>query len=184
MTSASTLWLLVSPGVSYWERRSKINLFKNRWSQKTSQDLCLLHGKTRGLHLDKFGSGPQSHKGSQFILDTVFDCRSKNIAFPIAFIAQFEEEVPRANMTIALAFVDRVLLAGKSDPKNMYSSPFGPESQKIADDQWAWIDQTLTKYSKPDSRVGWKFVAGHYPGTCRYFNIYCESLITDHLKCR
>ena len=80
-----------------------------------------------------------------------------------------EVEVPGANMTIALVFIDTVLLAGKSDPKNMYSAPFGPESQKTADDQWAWINQTLAKYSKPDSRVGWKFVAGHYPGMCTHF---------------
>ena len=86
-----------------------------------------------------------------------------------------EVEVPGANMTIALVLIDTVLLAGKSDPKNMYSSPFGPESQKTADDQWAWIDQTLAKYSKPDSRVGWKFVAGHYPGTCRYFKFIVKS---------
>ena len=67
-------------------------------------------------------------------------------------------------MTIAMVFIDTILLAGKSDPKDMYSSPLGPESQKAADDQWAWINQTLANYSKPDSRVGWKFVAGHYPG--------------------
>ena len=67
-------------------------------------------------------------------------------------------------MTIALVFIDTIILAGKSDPKNMYSSPHGPESQKAADNQWAWIEQTLADYSKPGSKVGWIFVAGHYPG--------------------
>ena len=75
-------------------------------------------------------------------------------------------------MTVALVFIDTIILAGKSDPKNMYSSPHGPESQKAADDQWAWIEQTLTDCSKPGSKVGWIFVAGHYPGMENGFNPY------------
>ena len=75
-----------------------------------------------------------------------------------------ELEIPGTNSTIALVFIDTVLLAGKSDPTNIYSAPLGPESQKAADDQWTWINQTLANYSKPGSRVIWKFVAGHYPG--------------------
>ena len=67
-------------------------------------------------------------------------------------------------MTVAMVFIDTILLAGKTDPKDMYSSPCGPDSQKAADDQWAWINQTLANYSKPGSRVGWKFVVGHCPG--------------------
>ena len=67
-------------------------------------------------------------------------------------------------MTVAMVFIDTILLAGKTDPKDMYSSPCGADSQKAADDQWVWINQTLANYSKPGSRVGWKFVVGHYPG--------------------
>ena len=67
-------------------------------------------------------------------------------------------------MTVAFVFIDTIILAGKSDPKNMFSSPDGPDSQQAANDEWEWIDQTLAEYSKPGSRVGWIFVAGHYPG--------------------
>ena len=74
-----------------------------------------------------------------------------------------EVAIPGTNRTVALVFIDTIILAGKSDPKNMYSSPHGPESQEAADDQWAWIKQTLADYSKAGSKVGWIFVAGHYP---------------------
>ena len=66
-------------------------------------------------------------------------------------------------MTVALEFIDTLILAGKSDPKDMFSSPDSPDSQQAADDEWEWINQTLAGYSKPGSRVGWIFVAGHYP---------------------
>ena len=78
-----------------------------------------------------------------------------------------EVAVPGTNMTVAFVFIDTIILAGKSDPKNMYSSPHGPDSQQAADDEWAWINQTLAEYSKPGSGVGWIFVAGHYPGIHR-----------------
>ena len=67
-------------------------------------------------------------------------------------------------MTVALEFIDTIILAGKSDPKDMFSSPDGPDSQQAVDDEWEWIDQTLAGYSKSGSGVGWIFVAGHYPG--------------------
>ena len=73
-------------------------------------------------------------------------------------------------MTVAFVFIDTIILAGKSDPKNMFSSPHGPDSQQAADDEWEWIDQTLAEYSRPGSGVGWIFVAGHYPGN-NYTNI-------------
>ena len=75
-----------------------------------------------------------------------------------------EVSIPGSNMTVALVFIDTIILAGTSDPKDMFSSPDGPHSQQAADDEWEWIDQTLAGYSKPGSGVGWIFVAGHYPG--------------------
>ena len=83
-----------------------------------------------------------------------------------------EIEIPGTNMTIAIIFIDTILLAGKTDQDNIYSTPCGPESQTVAENQWAWIDQTLADYSKPTSRVGWKFVAGHYPGTRSFSFLY------------
>ena len=57
----------------------------------------------------------------------------------------------------------------------MFSSPDGPDSQQAADNEWEWIDQTLAGYSKPGSRVGWIFVAGHYPGS------YVNEISTGHV---
>ena len=41
-------------------------------------------------------------------------------------------------MTVALVFIDTIILAGKSDPKDMFSSPDGPDSQQApaVDDEW------------------------------------------------
>ena len=43
-------------------------------------------------------------------------------------------------MTVALVFIDTIILAGKSHPKDMLSSPDGPDSQQAADNEWEWID--------------------------------------------
>ena len=40
-------------------------------------------------------------------------------------------------MTVALVFMDTIIiLAGKSHPKDMFSSPDGPDSQQAADNEW------------------------------------------------
>ena len=67
-------------------------------------------------------------------------------------------------MAVAMVFIDTILLAGQSDPTDIYSAPLGPNSQKAADDQWSWINQTLAEYTKPGTSVGWIIMAGHYPG--------------------
>ena len=53
-------------------------------------------------------------------------------------------------MTVAFVFIDAIILAGKSYPKNnvMFSSPDSPDSQQAADDEWESIDQTLASYSE------------------------------------
>ena len=71
-------------------------------------------------------------------------------------------------MTVTFVFNDTIILTGKSDPKNMYLSPHGPDSQHVENNEWVWTDQTLAEYSKPGSGVGWIFVAGHYPGMHSY----------------
>ena len=38
-----------------------------------------------------------------------------------------------SNMTVAFVFIDTIILAMKSDPKNMYFSPDGPDSQQAVD---------------------------------------------------
>ena len=69
----------------------------------------------------------------------------------IIMLTFFQEvSIPGSNMTIALVFIDTIILAGTSDPKDMFSSPDGPDSQQAADDEWEWIDQTLAGYSKPE----------------------------------
>ena len=62
---------------------------------------------------------------------------------------------------------------------NMYSSPHGSDSQQAADDEWAWINQTLAEYFKSGSGVGWIFVARHYPGIHIYnaLTMYTNNII-------
>ncbi len=70
-------------------------------------------------------------------------------------------------------FIDTVLLAGLTDPHVRSRLPYGPESFKMADDQWMWINDTLAEFSKTD---GWTIVVGHYPGTS---NISVKSSIFE-----
>ena len=42
--------------------------------------------------------------------------------------------------------------------------PVGPASFVLADSQWDWIEDTLSKYADPSANVQWTIVVGHYPG--------------------
>ena len=56
-------------------------------------------------------------------------------------------------------FIDTVLLAGLTDPVDRSRPPSGPVSETQANQQWAWIEETLH-----NSKADWLIVAGHYPG--------------------
>lgn len=84
-----------------------------------------------------------------------------------------EFKIPGSNVSLKVMFIDTVLLAGLTDPHVRSRLPYGPESFKMADDQWMWINDTLAEFSKTD---GWTIVVGHYPGTS---NISVKSSIFE-----
>ena len=56
-------------------------------------------------------------------------------------------------------FIDTVLLAGNSDDLvEEFGELEGPADQKLAETQWAWIEENLKA-----STADYLFVAGHYP---------------------
>ena len=59
--------------------------------------------------------------------------------------------------------IDTIVLAGLTQlaPSLKYLPPVLVDNKAIAqaEDQWAWIEETLRQ-----STADWLFVAGHYPG--------------------
>ena len=73
--------------------------------------------------------------------------------------------------------IDTVVLAGLTDPHLRNVPPPGPASHSRAEDEWQWIEQTLSS-----STADWIIVAGHYPGVCTphfSLSLICISLCTD-----
>ena len=64
--------------------------------------------------------------------------------------------------SLQFVFIDTVLLCGQTHPTLRHLPPTGPASTAAAEDQWAWIEQTLST-----STADWLIVAGHYPGQCK-----------------
>ena len=67
--------------------------------------------------------------------------------------------IPSTDSTVQFVFIDTVLLAGITDPVDRSIPPKGPLSVTQANQQWAWINETLQS-----SKADWIIVAGHYPG--------------------
>jgi len=66
--------------------------------------------------------------------------------------------IPSTDSTVQFVFIDTVLLAGITDPVDRSIPPKGPLSVTQANQQWAWINETLQS-----SKADWIIVAGHYP---------------------
>ena len=73
-------------------------------------------------------------------------------------------DIPGSSKKLAVVFIDTVLLAGLTHPTQRSLPPVGPASFVLADSQWDWIEETLSKYAEPSANVQWTFVVGHYPG--------------------
>ena len=67
--------------------------------------------------------------------------------------------------SVAILFIDTVLLAGLTHPKIRSHSPGGPASLQVAEEQWSFINETLASWTEDQMAVGrWRIVVGHYPG--------------------
>ena len=73
--------------------------------------------------------------------------------------------IPGTDSTVQFVFIDTILLAGVTDRVDRSLPPKGPASRTIADQQWAWISQTLQ-----NSKADWIIVAGHYSGELSIFH--------------
>ena len=67
--------------------------------------------------------------------------------------------IPGTDSTVQFVFIDTILLAGVTDRVDRSLPPKGPASRTMADQQWAWISETLQ-----NSKADWIIVAGHYSG--------------------
>ena len=64
-----------------------------------------------------------------------------------------------SSTTIQAVFIDTVILAGLTHPLFRGIPPSGPYSNRLAEDQWDWIENTLKQ-----STADWIIMCGHYPG--------------------
>jgi len=69
--------------------------------------------------------------------------------------------IPGTDAEVQFVFIDTVILCGPTDPIKRWLPPSGPDSLNAAEDQWEWIEKTLSA-----SAAEWLFVVGHYPGMC------------------
>ena len=72
--------------------------------------------------------------------------------------------IPGSTKKLAIVFIDTVLLAGLTHPTDRSRPPPGPVSRVMSENQWDWINQTLSQYADPGANVQWIVVVGHYPG--------------------
>ncbi|XP_065914958.1 tartrate-resistant acid phosphatase type 5-like [Dysidea avara] len=66
--------------------------------------------------------------------------------------------IPGTDAEIQFVFIDTIILCGPTDPIKRWLPPSGPASLNAAEDQWEWIEKTLST-----SAAEWLFVVGHYP---------------------
>lgn len=66
--------------------------------------------------------------------------------------------IPGSKMMVDIVMIDTVVLCGNSDDDFLGLQPPGPENQKLADDQLAWIEKQLAM-----SNASYLLVSGHYP---------------------
>jgi len=69
--------------------------------------------------------------------------------------------IPGTDAEVQFVFIDTIILCGPTDPIRRWLPPSGPTSLNAAEDQWEWIEKTLSR-----SAAKWLFVVGHYPGMC------------------
>ena len=98
---------------------------------------------------------------------------SKRWFFPAFY---YTETLPLGGgASLQFVFIDTVLLCGQTHPTLQHLSPSGPASVAAAEDQWAWIEQTLST-----STADWLIVAGHYPGEYQAENACGHTLCISH----
>ena len=76
-----------------------------------------------------------------------------------------EFAIPGSNASVAILFIDTVILSGLTHPTDRSQPPPGPSSYSFASNEWDFIKQTLTTWSQSGKKDQWKLVVGHYPGT-------------------
>ncbi|ESO94600.1 hypothetical protein LOTGIDRAFT_161303 [Lottia gigantea] len=66
--------------------------------------------------------------------------------------------VPGSGATVDIIMIDTVTLCGNVDDDFHNYQPTGPANVKVAEDQWEWIENSLSK-----SSATYLLVAGHFP---------------------
>lgn len=68
--------------------------------------------------------------------------------------------IPETSSTLQIVFLDTIILAGITYATPLRYSPLsGPPDPAQADEEWDWIEKTLSS-----STADWLVVCGHYPG--------------------
>jgi len=60
--------------------------------------------------------------------------------------------------SVDIFMIDTVIFAGNSDADFLGKTPKGPDSVRLAEDQWTWLEEQMR-----NSKADYMLVAGHYP---------------------
>lgn len=104
-------------------------------------------------------AGNHDHKGN-VSAQIAYSQLSPRWTFPDYYYKKtFSWTAGQKTVSADVLFIDTVLLAGNSDDLvEEFGELEGPADQKLAETQWAWIEENLKA-----STADYLFVAGHYP---------------------
>uniref|UniRef100_A0A0B6ZW14 Tartrate-resistant acid phosphatase type 5 n=1 Tax=Arion vulgaris TaxID=1028688 RepID=A0A0B6ZW14_9EUPU len=100
-------------------------------------------------------AGNHDHYGN-VTAQILYSKYSKRWNFPNLYYYK-EFMIPNTDLSVGFVFIDTIQLCGNTDDF-LIQKPRGPVNQLDADQQWAFVKQSLNK-----SRASYLFVAGHYP---------------------
>ena len=99
--------------------------------------------------------------------------------FRITLFVLQEFTIPGSKASVAILFIDTIILAGAiqllpEEEELPALPPSGPASPRDAEQEWDFINQTLSKWAQSTDQHKWKIVAGHYPGikSCTVNSLY------------
>ncbi len=106
--------------------------------------------------------------------------------FSRLFVCCFQEfSIPGTNSSVAILFIDTVILAGLSHPTLRSLPPPGPKSYSFAIQEWEFINETLSKWHQSGNDNQWRIVVGHYPGgwaRYKWYSYVSHNYIQSHVS--
>lgn len=103
-----------------------------------------------------FCAGNHDHHGD-VRAQLMYSDHSKRWKFPNYYYT-VSWKIPGSELELQLVLLDTVLLCGNTGHDDSSEQPQGPESIERSEEQWTWLEETLSS-----SKAHYLIVGGHYP---------------------